>query len=88
MSTTLPLLDRIEEALSQIRPYLEKDGGDVRVIEVTDKSVLRLELLGNCSSCAMSSMTLKAGVEDAVLNAVPEIKAIEAVNVNIESQEN
>ena len=83
MTAELPLQDRIEEALSQIRPYLEKDGGDVRIVEVTEDFVLKLELLGNCSSCAMSSMTLKAGVEDAVLNAVPEIKSIEAINVTL-----
>ena len=83
MTAELPLQDRIEEALSQIRPYLEKDGGDVRIVEVTEDLVLKLELLGNCSSCAMSSMTLKAGVEDAVLNAVPEIKSIEAINVTL-----
>lgn len=77
------MIERVEEALDQIRPYLKKDGGDVRIIEITDDLVLKLELLGNCSSCAMSTMTLKAGVEDAVLNAVPEINSIEAINVQV-----
>ncbi|GHA53439.1 NifU family protein [Pontibacter akesuensis] len=72
---------RIESALDQIRPYLEADGGNVRVLEVTDEMILKLELLGACGSCPMSTMTLKAGVEQAVLKAVPEIKAVEAVNV-------
>ncbi|TPE39704.1 NifU family protein [Pontibacter mangrovi] len=72
---------RIESALDQIRPYLEADGGNVRVLEVTDEMVLKLELLGACGSCPMSTMTLKAGVEQSVLRAVPEIKAVEAVNV-------
>ncbi|ARS36150.1 NifU family protein [Pontibacter actiniarum] len=72
---------RIESALDQIRPYLEADGGNVKVLEVTDEMVLKLELLGACGSCPMSAMTLKAGVEQSVLKAVPEIKAVEAVNV-------
>ncbi len=72
---------RIEDALDQIRPYLEADGGNVKVLEVTDEMVLKLELLGACGSCPMSSMTLKAGVEQSVLRAIPEIKSVEAVNV-------
>ncbi|MFD2245725.1 NifU family protein [Pontibacter ruber] len=72
---------RIESALDQIRPYLEADGGNVKVLEVTEDMVLRLELLGACGTCPMSTMTLKAGVEQSVLRAVPEIKAVEAVNV-------
>ncbi|WP_299702378.1 NifU family protein [uncultured Pontibacter sp.] len=72
---------RIESALDQIRPYLEADGGNVKVLEVTDDMTLKLELLGACGSCPMSTMTLKAGVEQSVLKAVPEIRAVEAVNV-------
>ena len=72
---------RIESALDQIRPYLQADGGNVKVLEVTDDMTLKLELLGACGSCPMSTMTLKAGVEQSVLKAVPEIKAVEAVNV-------
>lgn len=72
---------RIESALDQIRPYLEADGGNVKVLEVTDDMVLKLELLGACGTCPMSTMTLKAGVEQSVLKAIPEIKAVEAVNV-------
>ena len=74
------LQERLAEALDTIRPYLEADGGDMRVIEITDEMVLKIELLGTCSSCTMSAMTLKAGVEQAVLKAVPEIKAVEAIN--------
>lgn len=72
---------RIEGALDQIRPYLEADGGNVKVLEVTEDMVLKLELLGACGSCPMSTMTLKAGVEQSVLKAVPEIKSVEAVNM-------
>ncbi|MBX0333259.1 NifU family protein [Pontibacter sp. HSC-14F20] len=72
---------RIESALDQIRPYLEADGGNVKVLEVTDDMTLKLELLGACGTCPMSTMTLKAGVEQSVLKAVPEIRAVEAVNM-------
>ncbi|KUG07649.1 NifU family protein [Solirubrum puertoriconensis] len=75
-----PLLPRIEKALDSIRPYLEADGGNVRVLEITDDMVLRLELMGACGTCPMSPMTLKAGVEESVKKAVPEIVAVEAVN--------
>ncbi|QCR24798.1 NifU family protein [Pontibacter sp. SGAir0037] len=72
---------RIEGALDQIRPYLEADGGNVKVLGITEDMVLQLELLGACGSCPMSTMTLKAGVEQSVLKAIPEIKSVEAVNV-------
>ena len=75
--------ERIEEALDSIRPYLVADGGNVRVIELTDEMVLKLELLGNCGSCPMSTMTLKAGVEEAIKKAIPEIKEVVAINVEI-----
>ncbi|MBK0402261.1 NifU family protein [Adhaeribacter sp. BT258] len=74
-------LARIESALDQIRPYLQADGGDVKVLEVTPAMVLKLEMVGACGTCPMSPMTLKAGVEQAILKAVPEIKAVEALNV-------
>ena len=75
------LKDRIEKALNGIRPYLEADGGNVKVLEVTDDKVVRLELLGACGSCPMSAMTFKAGLEEAVLKAVPEITRVEAINI-------
>jgi len=75
------LFEKVESALESIRPYLEADGGNVRLLDVTPENVVKLELLGNCGTCPMSSMTLKAGVEEAIKKAVPEIKAVEAVNV-------
>ncbi|QMU29386.1 NifU family protein [Adhaeribacter radiodurans] len=76
-------LDRIEYALDQIRPYLEADGGNVKVLELTDEMVLKLEFMGACSACTMSTMTLKAGVEQAIKREVPEIRAVEAVNLTL-----
>jgi Fe-S cluster biogenesis protein NfuA len=75
------LIKRVEEALDQIRPYLQADGGDVSLVEITDDNIVRLELLGACKSCSMSMMTLKAGIEESIKRAAPEIKAIEAVNL-------
>ncbi len=75
------LTRRIESALDGIRPYLEADGGNVRVLEVTADKVVKLEFLGNCGSCKMSTMTFKAGVEEAIRKVVPEIKAIEVINL-------
>jgi Fe-S cluster biogenesis protein NfuA len=75
--------DQIEMALDTIRPYLEADGGNVRVIGLSEDMVLQLELLGTCSSCPMSTMTLKAGVEEAIKKAIPEIVRVEAVNVEV-----
>jgi Fe-S cluster biogenesis protein NfuA len=75
------LTQRVESSLDSIRPYLEADGGNVRILEITRENILKLEFVGNCGSCAMSTMTFKAGVEDAVKRAVPELKGIEVVNM-------
>lgn len=80
MSNEADLIRRVEEALGQLRPYLEADQGDVSLVEVTDDMVVRLKFLGACSSCSMSAMTLKAGIEQTILRMVPEIKRVEAVD--------
>lgn len=74
------LRDQIEEALDTIRPYLMADGGSVRLLNVTSDHVVELELLGACGSCPMSTMTLRAGIEQALKRSVPKIKRVEAVN--------
>jgi len=74
------LVTRVEVALQTIRPYLEADGGDVKLVDITDEMIVKLEMLGNCGSCPMSAMTLKAGVEEAIKKEVPEIKGVVAVN--------
>lgn len=75
------ITSRIEAALDTIRPYLEADGGNVRIQEITADNILKLEFMGNCGNCPMSTMTFKAGVEEAVLRMVPEIKKIEVINL-------
>jgi Fe-S cluster biogenesis protein NfuA len=75
------LFDKVNTSLNTIRPYLEADGGDITLVEVTEDLTARVELHGSCSNCSMSFMTMKAGVEGAIKSAVPEIKAVEAVNL-------
>lgn len=71
---------KIEEALDMIRPYLMADGGSVRLLDVTPDFVVELELLGACGTCPMSTMTLRAGIEQALKRSVPQISRVEAVN--------
>ena len=82
------VVQKVEDALQTIRPYLEADGGDVKILEVSDDGVVKLELLGACGSCPMSSMTLKAGVEEAIKRAVPEITRVDAINITAHDDPN
>ncbi|GAB3955868.1 NifU family protein [Spirosoma harenae] len=75
------LLTKIERALDSMRPYLAADGGNVKILEVTEDKTVRLELIGSCGSCPMSAMTFKGGLEEAILKAVPEVTKVEAVNL-------
>jgi Fe-S cluster biogenesis protein NfuA len=74
---------RVLDVLESIRPYLISDGGDLELIEITPEMVARVELKGTCTNCSMNNMTFKAGVEDAILKAVPEITKVEAVNFEL-----
>ena len=81
--TNISLTEKIEEALREIRPFLEADGGNVSLVEVTDDLIARVELHGSCVSCSMSKMTMKAGVEETIRRAVPEIKSVEAIKGSV-----
>jgi Fe-S cluster biogenesis protein NfuA len=81
MSTIEELTQKVEASLNSIRPYLEADGGNVKVNEVTADNIVRLEFVGACGNCRMSTMTFKAGVEAAIRRDVPEIKSIEVINL-------
>ena len=70
------ILNRIEIALQEIRPFLEAGGGDIKFVELTDNWIVKVQLIGACSSCNISMMTLKNGVEMAVKRAVPEVKEV------------
>jgi Fe-S cluster biogenesis protein NfuA len=75
------IADKVNIAIDELRPFLLADGGDMELVEITDDPIVRVRLLGACSSCSMSVMTLKAGLEEAVRKAVPEIQSVEAVNL-------
>ncbi len=75
------IISKVEAAIADIRPFLEADGGDIRLIDVSDDLVVKVELLGACKNCSMSKMTLKAGVEESIRKSLPELKAVEAVHV-------
>jgi len=83
------LLERVERSLDTMRPYLNDDGGNVEIVEITDDMTVRLKLVGACSTCPQSFMTMKAGIEEAVRRAVPEIKSVVAINLTkyIDEQE-
>lgn len=79
LSTKEEKRQQIETALETVRPYLQADGGDVRLVRVTDDGIVELEWEGTCVTCPMSVMTLRAGVERTLLLRVPGIKRVEAI---------
>ena len=74
------LQEKVTEALEKVRPYLQADGGDVELVKVTEEGIVEVKLTGACVGCPMSQMTLRAGIERALLRDVPGIKRVEAVN--------
>jgi Fe-S cluster biogenesis protein NfuA len=74
------LLKRIDAALNDIRPFLEVDGGNVEVVDVTDDMTVQIKWLGMCENCSMSAMTMKAGIEQSIKSRLPEIKSVVALN--------
>ena len=74
------LIKRVDKALDDVRPHLAVDGGNIEVIDVTDEMVLQIKWLGNCSSCSMTAMTMRAGIEQTLQGKVPEITGVEALN--------
>ena len=74
------LLLRIEEALDTVRPHLNVDGGDVELVDVTDDMQVKIRWMGMCESCSMSTMTLRAGIAEAIRGKIPEIMGVDAIN--------
>lgn len=70
--------EQVQEVLNKLRPFLLRDGGDVELIEV-DQGIVRLRLLGACGNCPSSTLTLKAGIERALVSEVPGVREIEQV---------
>lgn len=76
MSDKQSVLDRVKKALDRVRPYLQSDGGDIELIDITEDMSVRVRLTGACHGCPFSMQTLKAGVEQAIMKEVPEIKRV------------
>jgi Fe-S cluster biogenesis protein NfuA len=70
--------EKVEEAIGKIRPFLQRDGGDIEFVEYAD-GVVKVKLTGACGSCPMSTMTLKMGVEKAIKQEIPEVKEVVAI---------
>ena len=73
------LFVRINKAIDKIRPYLQADGGDVSLLDITEDFVVHVRFSGACDGCPYSLMTLKAGIEEAIKKDVPEVKSVIAV---------
>jgi Fe-S cluster biogenesis protein NfuA len=74
------LIEKINLALNDVRPFLRVDGGDIEVVDVTDDMTVQIRWMGMCESCSMSTMTMKAGIEQAIKSKMPEIRAVVAMN--------
>jgi Fe-S cluster biogenesis protein NfuA len=73
------LLKRVNETIEPLRPYLQSDGGDITVEEITNDFIVKVKLSGTCESCPFSIQTLKGGIEQALRKKIPEIKEVIAV---------
>jgi len=76
MSEIKSIRERVSKALEKIRPYLQSDGGDIELLEISDDLSVKVKLTGACHGCPFSMQTLKAGVEQAIMKEVPEIKRV------------
>jgi len=74
------LREKVENALNEVRPTLQADGGNVELVDITDDGTVKLRLQGACAGCPMSQMTLSAGIENHLKKVVPEVKKVEAVS--------
>jgi Fe-S cluster biogenesis protein NfuA len=74
------LIEKVNAALNDIRPFLQVDGGNIEVVDITEDNIVHVKWLGMCESCSMSAMTMKAGVEQAIKNKLPEINGVIAIN--------
>ncbi|RLC44681.1 MAG: NifU family protein [Candidatus Cloacimonadota bacterium] len=74
----MELKEKVENELKKIRPSLQADGGDVKLVEVTEDGIVKIRLTGACSGCPFASMTLKMGIEHSLKKAIPEIKEVRA----------
>ncbi len=70
---------KVQEVIDRVRPFLQRDGGDVQLVDVTADDVVKVKLVGACGHCPMSMMTLKGGIEAELKRSLSGVKAVEAV---------
>ena len=80
MKKKVDTIHKINQAIEQLRPFLHADGGDMEFVELTKDSIVKVKLLGACSDCSMSHMTMRAGLEEALKIAAPEVVSVEAID--------
>jgi len=73
------LREKVEEVLGKVRPMLQRDGGNVELVDVRDDGVVKVKLTGACSGCPMSTMTLRNAIEETIKKEIPEVKSVEQV---------
>ena len=73
------LRERVEKVLDEIRSALQMDGGDVELVDVEENGIVKVKLMGNCGYCTSSTMTLKMGIERAIMENIPEVVSVEQV---------
>jgi len=76
------LKEKVNQAIDNLRPYLNNDGGDMELVDITEDFVVHVKLLGACQECSMSTMTIKAGLEETLKITAPEIVKVVAVEVD------
>ena len=74
--TSEELKRKVEEALTEIRPFLQNDGGDIELVEIENDSLVKVRLMGNCIGCSVNQMTLKSGVEMTITKFAPQIEQV------------
>jgi Fe-S cluster biogenesis protein NfuA len=74
------LIEIVNQSIEQLRPFLLADGGDIELLDITSEGVAQVKLLGACSSCSMSLMTLKAGLEESLKTTAPEIVSVVSID--------
>lgn len=74
--TSEQLVEKVQEALEEIRPFLQSDGGDISLVGIESDSIVRVRLEGACSGCSINQMTLKSGVEATIKKHAPQIQTV------------
>ena len=73
------IIKKINESIDQLRPFLHADGGDMEFVDLTDDLIVKVRLLGSCSDCSMSHMTMRVGLEEALKKVAPEVQSVQAI---------